>query len=41
LEVVKIRKKYKSIDDMTRPTKEGSLVELGPSARKDGLSFVR
>jgi hypothetical protein len=39
LEVEKVRKKYKSTNDMTRPTKEGSIAELSPSARKDELSF--
>jgi hypothetical protein len=35
----KVRKKYKSTNDMTRPTKEGSFAELSPSVRKDRLSF--
>jgi hypothetical protein len=39
MEVVKVRNKYKSTNDMNRPTKEGSFAELGPSARKDGPSF--
>jgi hypothetical protein len=39
LEVEKVGKKYKSTNDMTQPTKEGSFDELSPSARKDELSF--
>jgi hypothetical protein len=39
MKVVKVRKKSKSTNDMTQPTKEGSFAELGPSAKKDGPSF--